>query len=152
MEPHAHNINGWHWSEKDFTDWATKTLKEKLVFEEPGSSPETSYKTRVDEIRGEAFKNVRKGKLRTSYDFKLKIIATVGSETGSDDASPPIECLITYEPFCDSDPADWEFDVRVKDPAKHPAAKVAEAKKLIRRESFESRVMEWVDLYMQQMD
>ncbi|TNJ27350.1 Activator of Hsp90 ATPase [Giardia muris] len=150
MESNAHNINGWHWSEKDFTEWATKTLKEKLVFEEPGSSPETAFKTRIDEIRGEAFKNVRKGKLRTSYDFKVKLIATIGPDEGSD--APPVECLVTYEPFCDSDPADWEFDVRVKDPAKHSASKVAEAKKLIRREIFEKRVLEWIELYNQQMD
>lgn len=139
--PSAHNINGWHWSEKDFTDWAIAEIKKRLTFQHTLSGTE-AIDVSVTEAKGEAFKNVRKGKLRSSYDFKIKMNVTYKAAD-----KEPLEGTAVLEPFCDTEPEDWEFIFKVTDPSRYNSDLVGEARKAITSAPFLERMKEWCKVY-----
>lgn len=68
------NVHGWHWQEKDCLAWAKERYGEllggKVVCEDEGG---LSVKlTKLTKCSGEAFVNIRKGKMIPSYELELR--------------------------------------------------------------------------------
>jgi len=70
--PDAHNVNNWHWSEKDATEWSKKEIKrlmKEVVVRDENIGK--CYICDVKSCEGEATINNRKQKIITFYEFKL---------------------------------------------------------------------------------
>lgn len=102
--PTSHNINNWHWTEKNFNDWAIPKIKEIFKFTEHTDGGE--YTVEVENIKGDVFKYVRKNKVHMSYDVKCELKVNFKMPNGDN-----IECKITFEPFCDVEDDDWDFEL-----------------------------------------
>ena len=102
------NIGNWHWTEKDFSDWATKRLKELLEFETRIADLYT-LKVEADTVKGEAFKYVRKNKLHVSYNYNCSLKFKL--EASGQDL---VEGTVQLEPFVDEEIEDWSFEVKSK--------------------------------------
>lgn len=78
----ATNVNNWHWTERDATNWSSDKLKSLLlgliVENEEGSCEVTE----VAKVEGEASINNRKGKLIFFYEWNLKATWTGVSKAG----------------------------------------------------------------------
>lgn len=68
------NVNSWHWEEQNIFDWTKKRIEELLK--------ETSIPvqgnggitiTKVKDIEGDAYLNMRKGKVRLGFELKCKM-------------------------------------------------------------------------------
>ncbi|KAG8234537.1 hypothetical protein J437_LFUL015035 [Ladona fulva] len=71
--PDATNVNNWHWTEKNATSWSLDKIKELLKglsFEGEGHKC-SIYE--VDQCKGEAFVNNRKGKLIFFYEWDITL-------------------------------------------------------------------------------
>lgn len=141
-----HNINGWHWEEKDFTKWAKEALREALTFKE-AITEGIDLSVSLAEITGEAFKNVRKGKLRTSYDFKIKLTFTY-SEAGKD----VVTGSILVEPFCDEESDDWEFETKIDNAKTLDAAVLSAVKGNVGKSRVIPRIITWAQAYQEKTD
>lgn len=69
------NVNNWHWTEKDVTEWSKERLGQlftglKLV----DDKTTTVAISRVESVKGEAVLNIRKAKLIPSYELELRLI------------------------------------------------------------------------------
>ncbi|KAI6647998.1 Activator of 90 kDa heat shock protein ATPase-like protein 1 isoform X1 [Oopsacas minuta] len=70
----AKNVNNWHWTERDVSDWSRLKLKTLFSQLSLGSPDETAITiTEVDKISGEASINNRKGKLLFFYEWTIKL-------------------------------------------------------------------------------
>jgi activator of HSP90 ATPase len=72
--PDATNVNNWHWSEKNASQWSRDKLKELLLnlkFDESGVGYAEIYE--ITSIEGEAVANNRKAKLIFFYEWVLKL-------------------------------------------------------------------------------
>ena len=77
----AKNVNNWHWTERDVTDWSKETLKKLFTGVKLGSSEETLVTiTEVSKLTGEASINNRKAKLLFFYDWTIKLEFTAESD------------------------------------------------------------------------
>ncbi|XP_017550030.1 activator of 90 kDa heat shock protein ATPase homolog 1b [Pygocentrus nattereri] len=68
----ATNVNNWHWTERDATNWSSEKLKELLVGLSVESDEGKCEVTEVTKVEGEASINNRKGKLIFFYEWNLK--------------------------------------------------------------------------------
>jgi len=83
MRPDAHNVNNWHWSEKDATAWSKKEIKKLLVGTVARDDNIGScFVSEIKSCDGEATINNRKKKIICFYEFQVKA-AWKGSLTGS---------------------------------------------------------------------
>lgn len=62
------NVNGWHWSERNVTNWADSRLRE-LISPITGESASVA---KIEKVSGEATLWNRKGKLKVVYDLKVE--------------------------------------------------------------------------------
>ncbi|KAH0570513.1 Activator of Hsp90 ATPase [Spironucleus salmonicida] len=145
--PAHHNIGNWHWDEKSFTEWSKTYIKELFEFVkdvEEGIKLEIT----VDEVKGEAFKIVRKNKLRSSFDFKIKMkFSYLVAEKDT------IKGTILFEPFCDeTDPEDWCYEVKIENVKEHNADNVADCKALVCQKLFIDKFQTYADEFNNKMD
>lgn len=67
------NVNQWHWEEKNMTEWAkerlTKLLEESKI---PVQGNGSIKLTNVKEFKGDAYLNLRKGKLRVGFELSIE--------------------------------------------------------------------------------
>lgn len=71
--PDGTNVHNWHWSETDCLDWARKFLS-NLLCDKPLLSGEGNLfiKTnKLEKLEGEAYVNIRKGKIIPGYELNL---------------------------------------------------------------------------------
>ncbi|XP_026141288.1 activator of 90 kDa heat shock protein ATPase homolog 1-like [Carassius auratus] len=68
----ATNVNNWHWTERDATNWSSEKLKELLMGLQVESEEGKCEITEVSKLEGEASINNRKGKLIFFYEWNLK--------------------------------------------------------------------------------
>ncbi|TRY57896.1 hypothetical protein DNTS_014412 [Danionella cerebrum] len=78
----ATNVNNWHWTERDVTNWSSEKLKELLVGLSVESEEGVCEITEVSKAEGEASINNRKGKLIFFYEWNLKAAWTGTSSSG----------------------------------------------------------------------
>ncbi|GLJ32966.1 hypothetical protein SUGI_0663860 [Cryptomeria japonica] len=72
--PDGTNVHNWHWSEKDCLQWSKTRLAQLLdsltVLDEEALSIKI---TAVEKIEGEAYVNIRKGKVIPGYEISLTV-------------------------------------------------------------------------------
>ncbi|XP_058472334.1 activator of 90 kDa heat shock protein ATPase homolog 1b [Solea solea] len=78
----ATNVNNWHWTERDATNWSSDKLKFLLVGLSVENEQGTCEVTEVSKVEGEASINNRKGKLIFFYEWTLKATWTGTSKSG----------------------------------------------------------------------
>jgi len=82
--PDATNVNNWHWTEKNASNWSKDKLRQLLTnleVDEPGVG--LCHITSVESMDGEAVANNRKGKLIFFYEWVIKCVWN-GRMNGSD--------------------------------------------------------------------
>uniref|UniRef100_A0A3P8W3D5 Activator of 90 kDa heat shock protein ATPase homolog 1 n=1 Tax=Cynoglossus semilaevis TaxID=244447 RepID=A0A3P8W3D5_CYNSE len=77
----ATNVNNWHWTERDATNWSSDKLKYLLMGLSVENDVGTCEVTEVSKVEGEASINNRKGKLIFFYEWVLKATWT-GTKSG----------------------------------------------------------------------
>ncbi|XP_028293074.1 activator of 90 kDa heat shock protein ATPase homolog 1b [Gouania willdenowi] len=78
----ATNVNNWHWTERDATNWSSEKLKSLLVGLSVDNEDGMVEVTEVSKVEGEASINNRKGKLIFFYEWNLKAVWIGTSKTG----------------------------------------------------------------------
>ncbi|XP_006632610.1 activator of 90 kDa heat shock protein ATPase homolog 1a [Lepisosteus oculatus] len=78
----ATNVNNWHWTERDATNWSSDKLKDLLMAVQVENQEGRCEVTEVSKIEGEASINNRKGKLIFFYEWDLKMTWTGVSKSG----------------------------------------------------------------------
>jgi activator of HSP90 ATPase len=77
--PDGANVHNWHWSEKDCLPWAKRRLAEllqnlRVPVDGAAAAPRVSVSTTdVDNISGEAYVNIRKGKIIPGYELSISL-------------------------------------------------------------------------------
>jgi len=85
--PDAVNVNNWHWSEKNATNWSKDKIKELLVdfkIDDPNVGVATI--TEITSMEGEAVANNRKAKLIFFYEWVIKAKWTASANGGKPDS------------------------------------------------------------------
>ncbi|XP_010214676.1 PREDICTED: activator of 90 kDa heat shock protein ATPase homolog 1 isoform X2 [Tinamus guttatus] len=78
----ATNVNNWHWTERDASNWSTERLKALLLPVRVEGEEGACEVTEVSKLDGEASINNRKGKLIFFYEWAIKLAWTGISKTG----------------------------------------------------------------------
>ncbi|KAI1895406.1 hypothetical protein AGOR_G00105960 [Albula goreensis] len=78
----ATNVNNWHWTERDVTNWSSDKLKELLMGVRVENNEGCCEVTEVGKLEGEASINNRKGKLIFFYEWSIKATWTGTSKDG----------------------------------------------------------------------
>ncbi|XP_068254206.1 activator of 90 kDa heat shock protein ATPase homolog 1 isoform X2 [Nyctibius grandis] len=78
----ATNVNNWHWTERDASNWSTERLKALLLPVRVEGEEGACEVTEVSKLDGEASINNRKGKLIFFYEWAIKLAWTGTSKTG----------------------------------------------------------------------
>uniref|UniRef100_A0A8D0H0C4 Activator of 90 kDa heat shock protein ATPase homolog 1 n=1 Tax=Sphenodon punctatus TaxID=8508 RepID=A0A8D0H0C4_SPHPU len=72
----ATNVNNWHWTERDASNWSTEKLKALLLTIKVENAEGICEVTEVSKLDGEASINNRKGKLIFFYEWNIKLTWT----------------------------------------------------------------------------
>ncbi|EAW81292.1 AHA1, activator of heat shock 90kDa protein ATPase homolog 1 (yeast), isoform CRA_b, partial [Homo sapiens] len=69
----ATNVNNWHWTERDASNWSTDKLKTLFLAVQVQNEEGKCEVTEVSKLDGEASINNRKGKLIFFYEWSVKL-------------------------------------------------------------------------------
>ncbi|XP_005301712.2 activator of 90 kDa heat shock protein ATPase homolog 1 isoform X2 [Trachemys scripta elegans] len=78
----ATNVNNWHWTERDASNWSTEKLKGLFLEVRVENEEGACEVTEVSKLDGEASINNRKGKLIFFYEWNIKLSWTGTSKSG----------------------------------------------------------------------
>ncbi|XP_036286249.1 activator of 90 kDa heat shock protein ATPase homolog 1 isoform X2 [Pipistrellus kuhlii] len=78
----ATNVNNWHWTERDASNWSTDKLKTLFLAVRVQNEEGKCEVTEVNKLDGEASINNRKGKLIFFYEWNIKLNWTGTSKSG----------------------------------------------------------------------
>uniref|UniRef100_A0A3Q3EMG8 Activator of HSP90 ATPase activity 1 n=1 Tax=Labrus bergylta TaxID=56723 RepID=A0A3Q3EMG8_9LABR len=78
----ATNVNNWHWTERDATNWSSDKLKSLVLGLTVENDEGSCEVTEVGKLEGEASINNRKGKLIFFYEWNMKATWTGTSKAG----------------------------------------------------------------------
>ncbi|KAF7484053.1 Hypothetical predicted protein [Marmota monax] len=78
----ATNVNNWHWTERDASNWSTEKLKTLFLAVKVQNEEGKCEVTEVSKLDGEASINNRKGKLIFFYEWNIKLNWTGTSKSG----------------------------------------------------------------------
>ncbi|XP_059462946.1 uncharacterized protein LOC132191850 [Corylus avellana] len=112
--PDGANVHNWHWAETDCIEWSrnllTKLLSDLTVLDGEG---DLYIKTKkVDKVEGEAYVNVRKGKIIPGYEISLTL-AWEGEAKDADGKSLLKADGFVEIPYIADENADEDPDLRV---------------------------------------
>lgn len=114
--PDGANVHNWHWSERDCMEWSRNMLTSlfqslPILTGEGGLSIKTKT---VDKVQGEAYVNIRKGKIIPGYELSLSI-SWEADALPSDPSSDPIAKVTgTVEiPYLADENADDDPEMRI---------------------------------------
>ncbi|KAJ7345040.1 hypothetical protein JRQ81_000990 [Phrynocephalus forsythii] len=78
----ATNVNNWHWTERDASNWSSEKLKTLLLAVRVENADGACEVTEVSKLDGEASINNRKGKLIFFYEWNIRLAWTGTSNSG----------------------------------------------------------------------
>ncbi|BBN02633.1 activator of Hsp90 ATPase protein 1 [Marchantia polymorpha subsp. ruderalis] len=108
------NVHNWHWSEKDCMEWSKKRLEE-LLNNVPILSGEGGLwisTTTVESVAGEAYVNIRKGKIIPGYELKVRVSWVGEAKDGSGTVLSKVEGKVEF-PYIADENADEEPEVKI---------------------------------------
>ncbi|PNW85935.1 hypothetical protein CHLRE_03g199300v5 [Chlamydomonas reinhardtii] len=73
MGESGRNVNNWHWTERDCTEWSKQRLGELLSGIQLTAAPAATRTVKLESMTGDAFLNTRKNKLIPSYDLEVRV-------------------------------------------------------------------------------
>ncbi|XP_039144230.1 activator of 90 kDa heat shock protein ATPase homolog [Dioscorea cayenensis subsp. rotundata] len=110
------NVHNWHWAERDCLEWS-RSLLSSLLSGLPILSGEggLTIKTRtLDRLDGEAYVNIRKGKVIPGYELSLTLSFDAEAGGDSDDSASLAKFSGTVEiPYLADENADEDPEVKV---------------------------------------
>ncbi|KAK2989178.1 hypothetical protein RJ640_029370 [Escallonia rubra] len=112
--PDGANVHNWHWAETDCLDWA-RTLLTTLLADKPILSGEGNLfiqTTKVEKVEGEAYVNVRKGKIIPGYEISLTLGWAGEAQDAAGNSLLKAEGLVEI-PYIADENADEDPDLRV---------------------------------------
>jgi len=115
--PDAKNVNNWHWTEKNASDWSKSKIKELLMGLEIKSDEGICKIVDVKKVEGEASANNRKAKLIFFYEFEIEA-QWEGTLNGSEEK---FEGVLDIPNLSDENSAE-DLDVNVSTESKEDAA------------------------------
>eukprot|EP00882_Tetradesmus_deserticola_P008632 GHRQ01009101.1.p1 GENE.GHRQ01009101.1~~GHRQ01009101.1.p1 ORF type:complete len:352 (+),score=138.82 GHRQ01009101.1:1029-2084(+) len=115
------NVNQWHWSEKDCSEWSKQRLGQLLGDLTLLSGPATAKTTGLQSVEGDSILNIRKAKLIASYELHIKV-KWEGKTADGQQGSGLIELPYVADENHDEDP-----EVRVLLPDENAAAQQLKA-------------------------
>lgn len=113
--PDGANVHNWHWAERDCLEWSRSLLSSLLsglvVLDGEGG---LSIRTKaLEKLDGEAYVNVRKGKVIPGYELSLSL-SWEGEARDSPDGSPLLKVSGTLEvPYLADENAGEDPEVRI---------------------------------------
>lgn len=109
------NVHNWHWAERDCLEWSRARLSSLLagLTVLDGEGGLTIRTTTLDKLDGEAYVNIRKGKVIPGYELSLTLAweAEAASESGVVKVSGAAEVPYLADENADEDP-DLRITVR----------------------------------------
>ncbi|KAL8260499.1 hypothetical protein R6Q59_028452 [Mikania micrantha] len=112
--PDGANVHNWHWAETDCLEWS-KNLLSKLLADQTILAGEGNLfiKTKkIEKVEGEAYVNVRKGKIIPGYELNVSI-NWQGEAKDSDGKSLLVADGVVEIPYISDENADEDPDLRV---------------------------------------
>uniref|UniRef100_A0A383VZK0 Activator of Hsp90 ATPase AHSA1-like N-terminal domain-containing protein n=1 Tax=Tetradesmus obliquus TaxID=3088 RepID=A0A383VZK0_TETOB len=97
------NVNQWHWSEKDCSEWSKQRLEQLLGDLTLLNGPATAKTTGLKSVEGDSILNIRKAKLIASYELAIKV-RWQGTTAGGQHGSGLIELPYVADENHDEDP------------------------------------------------
>uniref|UniRef100_A0A0D6R4J1 Activator of Hsp90 ATPase AHSA1-like N-terminal domain-containing protein n=1 Tax=Araucaria cunninghamii TaxID=56994 RepID=A0A0D6R4J1_ARACU len=115
--PDGTNVHNWHWAEKDCLQWSKNRLKELLenltVLDEGGLSIKIQA---VEKVEGEAYVNIRKGKVIPGYEISATVTWTGQERNETGNSLGTAEGTLHFPYIADENAGeDPEIRVSVKD-------------------------------------
>lgn len=112
--PDGANVHNWHWSERDCLEWARKRLAELLqnmkVLE--GSGGLWISTTTVDNVTGEAYVNIRKGKIIPGYELTVSLSWEGEAQDGNGNTLARVSGKLEF-PYIADENADEDPEVKI---------------------------------------
>ncbi|OMH84478.1 hypothetical protein AX774_g1998 [Zancudomyces culisetae] len=105
------NVNNWHWTEKNCLKWSKEYFEQNLKGIETHNGSIKVYVDKVDDVKGDAILNQRKGKIITLYDLEINMKWKGENEKTGKKAEGSIN---VPEVAHDSELDDYVFDVRLE--------------------------------------
>ncbi|KAJ6819484.1 activator of 90 kDa heat shock protein ATPase-like protein [Iris pallida] len=106
------NVHNWHWAERDCLEWS-RSLLSSLLSSLPVLDGEGGLRIRtktLDKLDGEAYVNVRKGKIIPGYELSLSL----SFEAEVLDSSPSLKLSGSVEvPYIADENADEDPEIRI---------------------------------------
>ncbi|KAJ0622023.1 putative activator of Hsp90 ATPase 1, activator of Hsp90 ATPase, Aha1 [Helianthus annuus] len=112
--PDGANVHNWHWAETDCLEWS-KNLLTKLIANQTILAGEGNLfikTTSLEKVEGEAYVNVRKGKIIPGYELNVSI-NWKGEAKDPDGKSLLIVDGVVEIPYISDENADEDPDLRV---------------------------------------
>lgn len=112
--PDGANVHNWHWAETDCLEWSrnllTKLLSDHTILDGEGNLYLKTKK--IEKLEGEAYVNVRKGKIIPGYEISLSL-SFLGEAKDSDGKSLLVVDGVVEVPYISDENADEDPEVRV---------------------------------------
>lgn len=115
--PDATNVNNWHWTEKNASQWSKDKVEELIKGLEIKDKIGSCIITEIEKMEGEASANNRKAKLIFFFEWSLHL-KWAGKVTGTDKA---IEGTVVIPNLSDENEAD-ELDINITTSSTGPDA------------------------------
>ncbi|KAI7998557.1 hypothetical protein LOK49_LG10G03024 [Camellia lanceoleosa] len=147
--PDGANVHNWHWAETDCLEWS-RTLLTKLLSNQTLLDGESNLfiKTKnLDKLDGEAYVNVRKGKIIPGYELNLSL-SWEGQAKDSDGQTLLCADGIVEIPYISDENADEDPEIRVSVKDEGPIGKRLKEAFMAKGKPF---VLEQVRVYVSAM-
>ncbi|PIN07813.1 hypothetical protein CDL12_19632 [Handroanthus impetiginosus] len=113
--PDGTNVHNWHWAETDCLDWSRNFLSDRLCDKTILSGEGNLYiKTKkIEKLEGEAYVNVRKGKIIPGYELNL-VLSYEAEAKDSDGSSVILKTEGSVEvPYISDENAGEDPEIRI---------------------------------------
>ncbi|CAL5423526.1 unnamed protein product [Camellia sinensis] len=147
--PDGANVHNWHWAETDCLEWSrtllTKLLSNQILLD--GESNLFIKTKNLDKLDGEAYVNVRKGKIIPGYELNLSL-SWEGQAKDSDGQTLLCADGIVEIPYISDENADEDPEIRVSVKDEGPIGKRLKEAFMAKGKPF---VLEQVRVYVSAM-
>lgn len=112
--PDGANVHNWHWNEKDCLPWSKKRLGELLenVAILEGEGGLWLQTTTLDSVTGDAYVNIRKGKIIPGYEIAIKVNWKGEAKDGSGNSLATATGMVEF-PYVADENADDDPEVKI---------------------------------------